>query len=180
MKQHKTGIQGCPNPNTNQMCGRSRGGDWSVTGGTKKHCGKAESDSRWLQKRKGWGGERRTGQASDEWRGKEQWLIDIEKLCCCKGCKRLPEQTDWDVCGDGVEAAAQLQHHHSLSQKLQNREETSGEDESPDLSWPNRYNMWVLRGPTEESGWRIEKSNRGNWKCFWLDINKESGHASSG
>lgn len=89
-----------------------RGGDWSATGERKKHCGKAESDGGWPQKRKGWGGERKIGQGGDEWGGKEQWLIDIENLSCCKRGVKGFQWSEWDVCRDGVEAAAQLQHHH--------------------------------------------------------------------
>lgn len=125
---------------------KSWAGDWSDAGESKKHCGKAQHDCRGLQKRKGWGGERRMGRRGDEWRGKEQWLIDIENLCCCKGAVKGYSANGlrcllWWSGGRGPAFTSALPG----PQKHQNREHTSGEDKSPDLSRPAR-----LKGLAEE------------------------------
>lgn len=130
-----------------KMWEKEKSWEWSDTEESKKHCWKAKREASWLRKRKGWGGKRRMRRGGDEWRGKEQWLIDIENLCCCKcamkgyQCKRIEMSAvmEWRL-----RPSFNVTTPWS-SWKHQNREHTGLEDKFPDLSRP---------APAKGFGWR--------------------------
>lgn len=170
-----------------QRCGRRKRAELEtglILGRARSIVGKAQSDGRWLQKRKGWGGRKRTGRGGDEWGGKEQWLIDIEKLRCCncagKGYQRKRIE---------MSAVMEWRPRPSFSVTAHWSLEQSGADKSPNLSWPEGLGWRTaeeLKTFHEEhlhpltssqnsemnlmdgtSGWR-QSSTHTDWRLLWL------------